>query len=56
MTIRIFGIFIGIILLVTGAFLSARFNYSHFIAVSGAFIASTSIGSLIKFKKQSPTS
>ncbi|WGD79373.1 hypothetical protein P5665_05470 [Bacillus subtilis] len=56
MKIRVIEILVGVILFITGILLpEAKFDYPQCISFAGAFIASTSIGSLINLKKQSAT-
>lgn len=56
MKIRFIGILVGVILFITGILLpEAKFDYPQCISFAGAFIASTSIGSLMNLKKQSAT-
>nr|WP_187441518.1 hypothetical protein [Bacillus subtilis] len=56
MKVRVTGILVGISLFITGILLpDATFDYPQCISLAGAFIASTSIGSLIKLKKQLAT-
>ncbi|MCO4851870.1 hypothetical protein [Bacillus vallismortis] len=56
MKIRVTGILVGITLFMTGILLpEAKFDYPQCISFAGAFIASSSIGSLMKLKKQSVT-